>query len=248
MRGRTFCLKGAGQRRVVAARSHTRSSSLLKTLVEERSSALSRPPGVFHAAYSLDCSGGAPFRAESGSGIREVKDRLLVLARPSYKAVQLVLGARPPGDWRGLKAALLERYGETGLSRAPERLQRIQQTGPVKDHLAKFNNSVAGCIYIVQRDKLKYYRDTEFVYVCRPGNISKATRLAAYLWARGAGVTRLEPKRNKVRGLHTTSHIRSSRRHTKDGYEHRRPPSVWSYVQAATSLSPWSPPVANEDW
>lgn len=74
------------------------------------------------------------------------------------------------------------------MSGAIKRLRKVKQTGGVKEYLMKFNNAVADCSTISGEDKLKYFVEglnpeiRRFVYVCRPGTMSEAIKLATYLW------------------------------------------------------------------
>lgn len=48
-----------------------------------------------------------------------------------------------PHDWKGLKASVPGQYGECGVGHAIERLRKVQQTGTVRDYLARLENAVA---------------------------------------------------------------------------------------------------------
>lgn len=70
---------------------------------------------------------------------------------------------------------------------AIKRLRKVKQAGSVKDYLLGFNNAVADCSSLSSEDKLRYFVDgldpeiRRSVYVCRPGTMSEATKLATYL-------------------------------------------------------------------
>lgn len=132
----------------------------------------------------------------------------------------------------------MEQYGERDTGRAMERLRKVQQTGYVREFLARLNNAVAGCVFVPPEDKLKYFVEglhpeiRRLVYACRPGNLWLATRL----WADVETDKRRRgehPGVKKDRAIKLTHngppvHIKEN---LEDGYAPQNPPTIWSHVE-----------------